>query len=539
MNQSLQISVTPVARISRVVKWGGIICLVLFTFLAEAQRRKPVPKKVIPAPPVQHQKPTLPEEVEDPNTRRYSLEEVVKMAKELSPGYQQALTTLENRTWQFHTFKSNYLPQLTLYATLPDYTKSIEPVLQPDGSLKFQDRDISTSTAQLALSQNIGLTGGVISINSNLQRIDDFRPSRPDRFVQKKAYSTNPANITYSQPIFGFNGLKWDKKLEPLRFEEAKRNFWEDMEELAVRATDMYFTLLQNQLSYDIARKNVANNDTLFKLSQIRFKEGRIGENELLQLELSLLTSRQSLEQAVLDMETSTLRLKVFLGITDDYPIRLTTPDLIPQFPVDEEFALAQAKKYRARVIGMQREELEAERGVAVAEGQTGFNANLFLQYGLTQQAIEVAEAYRDPAEQQRVRLGFTLPIMDWGRTKSRIGTAKANQKLVKANLQQQQVNFDQDVYLQIKRFKMLREQMKVAQKANELAERRYQGAKDRYLEEKIGLLELNQAAAERDSARRGYVGSLRNFWNAYYNLRLMTLYDFELNQPLTIPLPF
>ncbi|MGV3538191.1 MAG: TolC family protein [Rufibacter sp.] len=521
-------------------KWGGLVYLVMVSCLVQAQRKKPTVKKVIPAPVVVQKKAvTLPVDIEDPNTRRYSLDEVVKLAKEQSPSYQQALTTLENRTWQYHTFKSNYLPQLTLYATLPDYTKSIDPVLQPDGSLKYQQRDIATSTAQLALSQNIGWTGGVISINSHLQRIDDFRPSLPDRFVQNKAYSSNPANITFSQPLFGFNGLRWDKKLEPLRFEEAKRNFWEDMEELAVRASDMYFTLLQNQLSYDIARKNVANNDTLFKLAQGRFKDGRIGENELMQLELSLLTSQQSLEQAKLDMEISTLRLKVFLGITEDFPIRLTTPDFIPQFPVDEEFALTQARKNRSRMVGMQREELEAERGVAVAVGQTGFNANLFLQYGLTNQAIDFDEVYQDPSEQQRVRVGFTLPIMDWGRTKSRIGTAKANQKLVRANLEQQRVNFDQDVYLQIKRFKMLRDQMKVAQKANELAERRFQGVKERYLEEKIGLLELNQAAAERDSARRGYVGSLRNFWNAYYNLRLQTLYDFELNQPLTIPLPF
>src|SRR5690606_38067377 len=136
------------------------------------------------------------------------------------------------------------------------------------------------------------------------------------------------------------------------------------------------------------------------------------------------------------------------------------TPDAIPQFEVDEEYALAQALQNRSRIIGMKREETEAERGVAIAEGQTGFNANLSLEYGLTQYSQDFGDAYIDMQEQQRVRIDLALPIMDWGRTKSKLATAKANQKLVKGNLEQQRANFEQDVYLHVKRFKMLREQM-------------------------------------------------------------------------------
>ncbi|WP_205501873.1 TolC family protein [Rufibacter psychrotolerans] len=471
------------------------------------------------------------EEQEDPNTRRLSLAEVIKMAREQSPSYQQALTQLENRTWQFQTYKSNYLPQLALYATLPSYTKDYERVTDPNtGEIRFVGVQSAVSSGHLELKQNIGLTGGVVSIDSKLQRIDNNG---------RHSYASNPVVVTIRQPIFNHNGLKWDRRTEPLRYEEAKRNFWEEMERIAVRATDLYFSQLQSQISYDIAQKNVANNDTLFKIAQARFYNAKISVNELLQLELSLLTSRQSLEQARLDIETTTLRLKTYLGITDTYPIRLVAPDQIPQFEVDEEMALKQARENRSRVIGIKREELDAERNLDWAEASSGVNADLFLQYGLTQRAESLGPVYEDPTSQQRINVGFSVPLMDWGRNKSRIGTAKANLKLVKANLEQQRVSFEQDVYLQVKRFKMLREQMKIAQQANGLAERRYLGAKDRYLNGKIGILDLNQAATERDSARRSYVSSLRNFWDAYYNLRLQTLYDFETNQPLTMPLPF
>lgn len=75
------------------------------------------------------------------------------------------------------------------------------------------------------------------------------------------------------------------------------------------------------------------------------------------------------------------------------------------------------------------------------------------------------------------------------------------------------------------------------AKRADEIAEKRYMITKSRYLDGKIGVLDLNVATEERDKATRSYISSLRNFWVAYYTLRSLTLYDFETNQPLPTPL--
>ena len=168
------------------------------------------------------------------------------------------------------------------------------------------------------------------------------------------------------------------------------------------------------------------------------------------------------------------MRLKVYLGITDDNPITLIPPFEIPQFEVDEKFALEQAHKNRQRMIGFKRELLEADRNMARAKGETGINASLFASFGLTQQVKRFTEVYHDPSQQQRLRVGFNIPVMDWGRTDSRLGTAKANLELVKANVEQQRINFDQDIYLNVKRFKVLRNQMIVAKRTDEIAEKRY-----------------------------------------------------------------
>ncbi|WP_162053225.1 TolC family protein [Pontibacter pamirensis] len=463
-----------------------------------------------------------------PFTRTLTLAEAVQLAKENSPRYRSASVRYENRQWEYKRYRSNFYPQLNLSGVLPEYNRTIDPRITDTGSLIFINTHNANSFLQLSLGQEIWPTGGYISINTQLKRLDDFQAE-----TNQTRYSSIPATITLNQPIFGFNYRAWDRKIAPLRFEEAKRDFWEEMEDISSSTTDHFFNLLLSQISLQITEKNVANNDTLYKIAKVRYVENKIPEDELLQMELTLLNSLQNLEQATLDVEANTLRLKVFLGITDNYPITLVPPDATPDFEIDEEVALEQAHRNRQVIIGYKREILEAERRVAEAKGETGFTADLFASFGLTQQSLEFSEVYQEPVPQQRVRVGFNMPVMDWGRTAARLGTATANETLVKENVEQQRVNFDQEIYLNVKRFKVLRKQMAGAKRANEIAEKRYNLTRARYLKGQLSLLDLNVATEERDKATRSYISSLESFWSAYYRIRRLTLYDFQRNESL------
>lgn len=445
-----------------------------------------------------------------PGSKLLTYQAVIKLAREQSPKYRYASVLFENRQWQFRTYRSNFLPQLNLSGVVPEYNKTIEPRLTDKGSLIFINTHNASSSMQLSLGQEIWFTGGHISINSQMKRIDDFRAS-----FNRTRYSSVPATITLTQPLFRFNNRAWDRKISPLRFEEAKRDLREEMEDISREATNHFFSLLLSQISHQLAEKNVATNDTLYEIGMAKYAAGKIPENELLQMELALLNSTQNLDQTALDVESNTLKLKVFLGITDDYSIQLVPPDNIPMFEVDEQIALEQAHKNSQRVISFKRELLEAEMRMAKAKGETGLSANLFASFGLTQQSLEIQEAYIDPSQQQRVRLGFNIPVMDWGRTAAIVGTAKANQTLVQANVELQKNNFDKEIYMHVKRFKVLRKQMAGAKRADEIAEKRYIITKTRYLDGKIGILDLNVATEERDKASRSYISSLRSFWVA------------------------
>ena len=166
------------------------------------------------------------------------------------------------------------------------------------------------------------------------------------------------------------------------------------MEQIAVRTTDLFFTLLVAQITLRISELNKASTDTINKIAQGRYNVGKIAENELLQLQLSSMESDQNVSKAKLDIETSRLTLKIYLGNNDDIDnAQMLDPLNIPDFEIDEAMALAEAKKNRAKFVQFNRQKLEAERDVARAKVESGLNVNVTGSFGLNQSADNVPQA--------------------------------------------------------------------------------------------------------------------------------------------------
>ena len=51
-----------------------------------------------------------------------------------------------------------------------------------------------------------------------------------------------------------------------------------------------------------------------------------------------------------------------------------------------------------------------------------------------------------------------------------------------------------------------------------------------------VTITDLNIAQQEKDQNRRAYIQSLRDYWTAFYEMRQLTLYDFEFRQLLYNP---
>jgi hypothetical protein len=454
--------------------------------------------------------------------KRLTLNEVIQIAKEQSLLGLMARHQFRSSYWEYRTHLAGQRPGLTLEATVPSLNNTMESVTQPDGSEKFVSRSNMQTSLDLQLNQNIPFTGGRIFASSQLQRNDNFTEEPPTSYL---AY---PVTIGFMQPINGYNELKWDRKIEPMKYEEAKLQYINSMEVVSQRAVGRFFDLALAQINLEIARKNYANNDTLFQIAQGRYQLGTIAENELLQMELSYLNAGTALNEATIDLELRQSRLRSFLGFNERVSLELVLPRDIPDIQLDYTRTLSEAKANNPEILNMERQLLEAERQVAEARSQKGLRADLFAQIGLSNYAEELSAAYQNPINQQRVQVGVQVPLLDWGLGRGRYRMAQSAEEVVKTDVRQSQIDFDENIFLQVMQFNMQDDQVAIASKADTIADLRYEVSKQRFLIGKIDVLDLNVALEEKDVARRGFVQALRNYWDYYYNLRALTLYDWQ-----------
>ena len=362
------------------------------------------------------------------------------------------------------------------------------------------------------------------------------RPLHYDKYLDPSCKSHTLAQIIinvlhydiffkYPYSLF-YNEFKWNKKIEPLLYEEAKREFIENMEQISLNTSRRYFALLKAQVQSKIAKSNLSNQDTLFQISKGRFKMGKIAENDLLQIELSVLNSRNGLTTNEIDLKRATQNLTRYLSLGTE-SIELNTPKKLSTFTVTVKKALEEAKSNRKAVIEFRRKRLQAENELARAKGENKLEMSLAANLGISQNDEDFNNLFNNYNKQQFVSLSIGIPVFDWGVSKSERKMAEANLDLANNDIEQDKQAFEQEIYLHVLNWSSKRDFLTTSQKAKEIADKSYEITKKRYVLGKVTITDLNISQEKKDQAMVRYLNSLEGFWIDYYVLRQLTLYDF------------
>lgn len=459
--------------------------------------------------------------------RELTFSDVIKIAEENSPNALMAKHRFRASYWQYRTFKAEYRPSLTLIGTTPNYSTAYDRVWNSvTQQYDYRSTNILRNIGSLALSQNIGLTGGTISINSDLTLENDFENNTHN-------YITAPLSIGLTQPLFRYNSLRWQKKTEPLKYDAAKKTFLSNIEMVHTQAVMNFFSLALAQINKQIAAMNYSNADTLYRIAKGRYDLGTIAEDELLQLQLQFLNTETARKEAEINLRDREIRLRSFLGFNENVRIKLIIPTEIPSLQVDVKEVLDLAMANNPEILNQQLTILTAQSSVAQAKAEKGLNANLTASFGLRDQDAEFPLAYQDVSRQQTVRLGLTVPILDWGLGRGKYKMAQSSLELAQVQSDQALIDFEQNLILDVEQFNLQKEQVGIAAKSDTVAMKMFEVTKQRFLIGKIAVLELNNADTKKDQNKRAYVQSLQNYWNYFYNIRSLALYDFINRKPL------
>ena len=459
-----------------------------------------------------------------------TLSQAIEIAQENSPEAEAARHTYRSAYWSYRFYQANYLPSVTLTSS-PYFNKQISKVTQPDGTNLFIKQNQLGVDMELKINQNIPFTGGSLFVKSNVQRMDELEND-------VTAYNTQPVVIGYEQALFGYNSLKWDKRIEPVRFREARKAYNEALELVASQTSNHFFNLATAQTNLDIASSNYASADTLYRYAEGRYNIGTITENEMLQLEINKLTEETNMMNARIQVEDQMQILRSFLGLNKEVQIRVMTEGNVPTFEIPLGDALQMAFENSPEPETFERMKLQSQSNLANAKANAGLKADLYVQFGLSQTGDKFTDSYRNPMNQQYASIGISLPILDWGRGKGRIRVAKSQMDLINTQTEQGMRDFEQNVARMVRQFNLQSQYVEVAEKTARTADRRYEVAKRLYILGKSTILDLNASITEKDTARRSYISALKSYWSLYYGLRSMTGFDFEKNQKIEECLP-
>ena len=459
--------------------------------------------------------------------KKLTLDQVINIAEEQSPNAMIAKHKFRSSYWQFRSYQAQFRPSLTLRGTIPAYSNAYNREYNSvSNEYNYVSKNTITSNASLSLAQAIGFTGTTISLQSDFLNLYDIGKS-------KRTYTTTPVSVRITQPIKQYNTLKWQTKIEPMKYAAAKKTFLSNIEGVHASAVQYFFSLALAQINKQIAVMNLSNADTLYRIAKGRYNLGTIAEDELLQMQLSYLNSETDSKTADMNLADREIRLRSFLGYNNNVRIELILPNEIPNLQINVQEVLDLAMANNPDIMTQQLNILNAQSNLAQAKAAKGLNASLSASLGLTTSGADLAYSLQNPSQSQAVNIGFTLPILDWGRGKGNYKMAQSSLELTQVQTQQAIVDFQQNLTLDVEQFNLQKNQVAIAAKSDTVAMRMYEVTKQRFLIGKIAILELNNADTKKDQNRRAYVQALQNYWNYFYNMRSLALYDFLNKQPL------
>ena len=457
-----------------------------------------------------------------------SLSESIELAVDSSLQAFRAKNQYMANYWAFRTFRAGRLPALSLRTTPLQYHRDFTRRYDSGEDIDvYRQQQSLYSYGNLSLSQNIDLTGGTLFLDTELGYMRNFGDNAYSQFTSV------PVRIGYSQSLFGFNSFKWDKKLEPLKYQKAKRQFLYSREEISETTIQHFFSLAMAQMEYDMAVKNVASSDTLYQIGQERQKIASISQSDLLTLKLDAVNARNELKNAEANLKRAMFGFVSFLNMDKETQVCLKLPSRPEIIEISPEDALTYAQAHNPDFLAYKQELIESEREVDRTKKSSNFDASFSASVGFNQVAANFGDVYRKPLQQDVVSIGLTIPLMDWGVRKGRANMAINNLNVTKISIQQKKLNLEEDVIMTVNDFNVRQDLIHSAEEALELATMAYNVTKERFIIGKADLNSLTLSLNRQNSAQRNYISALQYYWLNYYKLRKLTLFDFKKQETL------
>ena len=430
--------------------------------------------------------------------------------------------------YAFLSWEASRKPQFTLESTPLMFERYMtQRYLSQEDIDVYRQQQYLYSQAGISATQVFEPLGGEFYGSTQLGWLKTFGDEAQAQFM------TVPLAVGYRQDLLFFNPLKWDKKIEPLKLTQAEKELSYGIETASGTAVEKFFTLALAQDQYRMAEEYLASCDTIYAIAERRYRIASISKAELGILELERVNATTTLANARIARQRAVEDLATYLGMEKGSDIELIVPSVPYGLRVDAAEAVEHARENNPNFIEYQVALEEARRDAEKARIEKNLNLSLDVSVGMNQVSDRFSTAYARPLMQDMAVVSVSVPLLDWGKRKSAWQAAVSRVEATERAAMESARDTELDVRLTVNEFNERLAIIETARQALEIAEDVYTQTLQRFIKGQADVYNLSLAQSYWQSARQNSIASLQNYWLSYYNLRRLTLYDYQHRQPI------
>lgn len=454
---------------------------------------------------------------------RLTLEEAIHQAQETSLQAKSAYYKFTAEDYDYKEWLAGFTPQLMLSSTPRYQQMSNTHNYIVDANLELTQK-IKGFGGYLYASSSTGLTGYLGS------QADQIRESMGSSNI----FQSTPLLVGYRQELLGYNPFKWERMIHELHNKQIRAEHAYELAQIAETTTSYFFNFLACRAYCEMYSKNVATADTLYNIGKEKYAITSIRKDELISLELQLLNMKNGLRIAEKDLSSARQSLLSHLNMSADTPdfdvVMPATPDLLV---IDEKEAIAYAEMYNPDYTAYQENILSQKQQVEYVRKESGFKASVDISVGRQNTSPNFAKSFNMKEQYTVASVTLSVPLVDGGAAHNRRKAAESRLEMHESNLSEAARLLRENVINTLREFNVEQTHLAETRRAIELADESYEQNQYNYAQGLIDISTFTLAQDRKDNAHNNYINSLQSYWQSYYKLMRLTMYDFRNKKAL------
>ena len=399
----------------------------------------------------------------------------------------------------------------------------------------YTNRSLSSS-GTFSISQPIIWTDATLSLNNSLSWQNN-ESTIGGTTNSNRAFS-NRLYLSLNQPIFTYNRTKMNMRQIEMNYENARISYALQMLNVERNITSQFYSLFMSQQNLEISESELENAERNFNIIKDKVEADLTTKDEYYQAELNLAQSRSSLENQRVSLENAKDNFKQALGIPLDEDIRVVCDIEADPVVVDFEKALESAMSSRLELRQRQISREQQEMSMVQVKDNDSFSGNISLSLGIMGDSEEFNHVYDNPTNNPRVAISFSVPIFDWGARKARIKAAEIERKMFELSADEELKSIEMNVRSTCRSLDNLIGQISIAEQSQRNAQLTYDLNEERYRNGELTGLQMNQFQNQLSNSKMSYAQAIINYKVQLLNIKILTLYDFEKDEPV-VPITY